>query len=130
MNSTTTRPTAKTANIAENNNITLPVRGTLSSSKRKLKNGGETDYHVLQYWKDRKHVSIYVPPDKVEAVRRGIELRQKLEAIALEKAEAGLHATLNPKPMDKLEKKKTSSASSAKNARAKSPKKPSNSSKG
>jgi len=129
MNSTTTRPLAQTAILAENNNIILPVRGTLSSSKRKLKNGGETDYHVLQYWKDRKHVSIYVPPDKVEAVRRGIELRQKLEANALEKAEAGLHATLNPKLMDTLEKKRESSAKSASAAPAKWPRPPSKPSK-
>jgi hypothetical protein len=130
MNHTPIRPKAPTAVTADFNAITNPVIGTLSKLKRTLKNGEVKTDHILQYWENRKHISVYVPPEKVEAIERGIEQRKKLEACSRQWAQAGLHATLHPQPKDAAEKKKNTSRNSANASRAKSSKPPSKRPKG
>jgi hypothetical protein len=92
--------------LADINAIRNPVAGTLSEVSKTLKNGEETSFHILQYWDARRHVSIYIPPGKVAAVRAGVEGHGRLKALLRELSGASTHSILCGEADDPLKKKR------------------------
>jgi len=106
MNSSHTGPRATPAILAEISAIQNPVAGTLSQVARTLKNGETATYHILQYWEGRRHVSVYVPPDKLAEIRQGVERNSRLKALFNELAQNGRDAVLSGNADDPVKKKR------------------------
>jgi hypothetical protein len=92
--------------VAEMLEIKSPVAGTLSQIRRTLANGTESRHHILQYWKDGRHVSKHVPAGQVSQVRDGIQRHSRLKALLQELGEAGAREALRGAAEDALKKKR------------------------
>ena len=128
MNLQPNRPRAKKAILAEILAIENPIAGTLTTTFRTLKNGAKAPHYHLQLWKNGKNQTTYVPRDKVEQVKQGIEQHKKLRELAAELEEDGVQAVLLGKtsaPGGDGVKKKNASGTSSKPTRKKPPKPPS-----
>ena len=129
MNLHPNRPRAKKAILADILAIDNPIAGTLTTTIRTLKNGTSSPHYHLQLWKNGKNHTTYVPTDKVEQVKQGIEQHKKLRALAEELEQAGVQAVLLGKPEaasgDDDVKKKSAFSKSSKPNRKKPPKSPS-----
>jgi hypothetical protein len=133
MNLHPTRPRPNTAILKEINAIPYAVPGTLTTKRYTKNDGSISVYHQLQQTVDGKNVTQYVPRDKFERVRQGVENFQRREKLLDELDKAGLHAALNPETVDEGKKKRpepnskpnSKSCASPRDAVTRSPKPPS-----
>ena len=124
-----TPPRDKKAIQADILSIQKPIAGTLSTLRRTLKNGQQKTYHILQRSHQGKHASSYVPHGQLEAVKKGIENRKRLELLMEEWLEAETRDALAPQnhvPQDpaaeaKKKRKTSSTASPRKSAKPSAP---------
>ena len=94
--------------LADIGAIRNPVAGTLTVVNRPLKGGGSYPHCHLQHWRGGRNVTTYVPPDRVEGVRAGIEARRRMESLMAELAAAGAAAALAGEAEDAVKKKRRS----------------------
>jgi len=92
--------------LADIGAIRNPVAGTLTVVNRPLKNGGSYPHCHLQQWRGGKNVTTYVPPDRVERVKAGIEEHRRMESLVAELAAAGTAAALAGGAGDPAKKKR------------------------
>ena len=102
--------------IADINAIQNTVKGTLTVKKRKRADGETSLYYQLQSWENKKNITTQVHASQVEAVKKGIENRKRLEALMGELLAADTLATLAPEtkaapePAAEAKKKRTKSS--------------------
>ena len=123
MNLPPNSPRAKMAIIADILAIDNPIAGTLTTTFRTLKDGSKQPHYHLQKSRKGKNITTYIPPEKVERVKQGIEQYKKLKALNDELEQAGLNNVLNSPGETGSEdvKKKQKSSTSPKNTRNTSP---------
>jgi hypothetical protein len=110
MNSSTTSPRASSAILADIRAIQNPVKGTLSKVSKTLKNGETSTHYVFQYRENKRHVSVYVPPEKAPLYQQGIKRHNTLKKLLDELAQSGRNAVLTGAAEDPAEKKKRTSS--------------------
>ena len=99
MNSRTHLSRSRGQILADIHAIGNIVEGTLTLTHQKPdKNGIKRPHYHLQKWKNGKNNTVYVPLDKVEAVKKGIENRKRLQALMDELFAAETLAALDPEP--------------------------------
>ena len=85
MNSPHSTPRCRQEILADINAIKNVVEGTLTLTHQKTANNGQQRPHYhLQKWKNGRNNTVYVPIDKVQDVKKGIENRKQLEALMQE----------------------------------------------
>ena len=131
MNAQPTRPRPKTAILAEINAIPHTVAGTLTEKRHLNKDGSVSVYHQLQRWTNGKNTTTYVPKNKLERVRQGIENARQRNTLLEELDEAGLadaladETTTEPNTKKKHPKPGSKSRTSSKKREKNSAKSPS-----
>jgi len=86
------------------------VIGTLTEKRYKSAVGEETVYYQLQQWKEGRNETVYVPRDKVEFIKSGIEGHKRLEVLFHELAESDTAVALHTPAEDIVKKKRSKSS--------------------
>ncbi|MCL1887304.1 MAG: hypothetical protein FWF96_00325 [Kiritimatiellaeota bacterium] len=97
--------------------------------KRKRANGETSLYYQLQSWENKKNITTQIHASQVEAVKKGIENRKRLERLMEELLAADTLAALaprtqqhaNPATEAKKKRKTSSTASPKKSAKPSAP---------
>ena len=100
---------SREAILADISVIKYTVEGKLTEMRRVLKGGEKAVYYHIQCWDNGRNKTIYVPTNKIEEVRLGIENRKRLEALLHELAEADTLSILSGRQEDASKKKQKKS---------------------
>jgi hypothetical protein len=106
MSSQRTKHRDRSAILADISAIENIVEGTLAEMRREQQGGGVAVYYNLQRWKGGRNTTVYVPQERVEAVKAGIKGRERLGELVAELAAVDTAAALSGGGHDAVKKKR------------------------